>query len=483
MAIKPGDLLNQLPSVSELLEKPPIRVLADRWNRSVVAGRVRTFLDELRSDLRRRADELPLPSIRELAERAADYIVSQQQISLGTAINATGRLRGTPWISRPLADAALERAIAVGREFVLEKSPVTGARPLDVEPLLCRLTGAQAAVAVHSYTGALWLALSALAAERDVLVARAEVGEVDSAEPLPRIAAAAKVSLREVGTINRANVADYEAVASPSTAALLKVTPDEYRIVGETTMAELNELVALSRARELVVIDMLGAAPLVDPPEPLHLPIRSARASLALGVDLAVVRGDGLVGGPSCGILLGAREVIRRVTEHPLYAAWRLDLLRSAALVATLECYENLPPGQDAIPVWQFLTTSVDNLRNRAERMAAQLAHAEGVSSSVAMETRSRLFPVLADGWPSYAVALTAANGDIQSLDRRLRSAPLPILGRVEGDRLMLDLRTVLPRQDKTLVDALLGTSASTSTVTDPSHTAETCQPQSGDRQ
>ena len=136
MAIKPPDLLNRIPSVSELLEKPPIRALADRWNRSAVAASVRSFLDELQRDLRRRAADVQLPSVRELAERAARYVVSQQQQSLGTAINATGRIWGPPWSSRPLADAALERAVAIGREF-------SGEKPDEAEPLICRLTGAK----------------------------------------------------------------------------------------------------------------------------------------------------------------------------------------------------------------------------------------------------------------------------------------------------------------------------------------------------
>jgi L-seryl-tRNA(Ser) seleniumtransferase len=326
-------------------------------------------------------------------------------------------------------------------------------------------------VAVHNYAGALWLALSALAAEREVLIARTEISDVESAEPLPKLAAAANVVILEIGTINRASAADYEASASPRAAALLRITPDAYRVVGETTMAELDELVPLCRDRELVLIDALGVAPLIDPPESIRWPLRSVRASLAAGVELAVVRGDGLVGGPACGILLGRREAIRRITDHALFPAWRLDVLRAAALVATLESYDDKTPRQEELPMWQFLTASVDNLRNRAERMAPQLAHAEGIVSAVAIETRSPLFSLLADGCPSYGVALAAADGDIQSLDARLRSAPLPILGRIEGDRLLLDLRTVLPRQDKALVDALLGTPI----------TSDSGQPQSGD--
>ncbi len=457
MAIKPPDLLNRLPSVSELLEKPPIRALADRWNRSVVAGRVQTFLEELRGDLRRRAADAPLPSIRELAERAARFVMSQQQSSLGTAINATGRIWGGPWASAPLSDAALERAIAVGREFV--PFPATGSQPVDVEPLLCRLTGAQAAVAVHSYTGALWLALAALAENREVLVARAEVGEVGTTDPLPKLATAAKALLREVGTTNRAPATDYASAASPGAAAILKLSADAYQVVGDTAAAELDELVALARNRGLVLIDALGAAPLVDPPETLRWPQRSARTSLAAGVDVALVRGDGLVGGPACGIIAGGRDIVHRIREHPLFAASRLEALRCAALIATLECYDASPRGEEELPVWQLLTAPVENLRNRAERMAPQLGRATGVASASAVEVRSPISAVLASdgGWPSYGVVLSPTDGDIRALENHLRAASPQILGRVEEGRLVLDLRTVFPRQDTQLIEALVG--------------------------
>jgi L-seryl-tRNA(Ser) seleniumtransferase len=425
-----------------------------------VAASVRSFLDELQRDLRRRATDAQLPSIRELAERAARYVVSQQQQSLGTAINATGRIWGPPWSSRPLADAALERAVAIGREFSSERCDET-------ERLICRLTGAQAATAVHSYSGALWLALSALA-DREVLVARAEVGEVSAADPLPKLAAAAKALLKEVGTTNRTLAADYEAAISPRVAAILKLSPDAYRVVGETAAAELDELVSLSRDRELLLIDALGAAPLIDPPPAIHWPQRSVRASLATGVDLVIARGDGLIGGPMCGLIIGSSEAIRRVTQHPLFATWRLDALRSAALCATLECYDGAERGAEALPVWQLLTTPIENLRNRAERIAPQLAQVAGIASAVPLETRSPISAALDSNcdWSSYGMALAATDGDIRALDQRLKSLPMPIHGRVEGDRLVLDLRTVFPRQDTALVEALVGPPASDSAPT-----------------
>jgi L-seryl-tRNA(Ser) seleniumtransferase len=469
VAIKPPELLKNLPSVSELLDKPPIRSLVDKWNRGVVAGGVKSFLDELRHDLTRRAAEVTLPSIRELAERAARYVVSRQQHELNVAINATGRIWGPPWTSPPISDVALERAVATGREFTLDVSSSEG-KATPIESLLCRLAGSQAAAVVHSYSGAVWLALTAIAAERELIVARSDVGDVGGVDALPKLAAAARVNLVEVGTIHSALAADYEAVVTDRTSAVLKLSSDTYRVVGQAS-ADLDEIVAFARDRELVSIDALGAAPLVDPPPSVSWPRRSALASIATGADLVVLRGDGLLGGPSCGILLGRKDVISRITAHPLYGSLRLNAPRSAALKATLECYENPTGDIDSIPVWQILTVSIDNLRNRAERIAPQIAKAEGIGSATPVEMRSLISAALPDGLPSYGIGLTPADGNVDSLDRRLQSARFPIHGRIEADRVVLDLRTVLPRQDMTLVDALTATAQQTHQVEAPINT------------
>jgi L-seryl-tRNA(Ser) seleniumtransferase len=465
MATKPLDFLNRIPSVSELLEKQPVRALTNRWNRSVVAAGVRSFLDELRTDLRRRAAQVP--TIRELAERAAQYVVSQQQSTPKTCINATGRLVGGAWAGVPLSDLALERAVITGRDFVLASHAADGAAAnasKEIESLLSRVTGAQSAVAVHSYAGAIWLTLASLAANREVLVSRAEVGEVHAGGSLPKLALASGAIVRDVGTTDRTTAADYEAAASPRASVLLKLSSDEYRIVGETSSTELEELVALARDRELVLVSAVGAAPLVDPPPPFEWPRRSVRTTLSAGVDLVVARGDGLMGGPSCGLLIGRPDIVERITSHPLFAAWQLDPLRGAALVGTLQSYERAWQDQDMLPIWQLLTTPVENLQNRAERIAPQLAQAADVATATPLQTRSPLIAALAGegGWSSYGVALTATDGNIGALQSRLNRADQPVLGRIENDKLVLDLRTVFPRQDTSLVEAVSGGSVPT---------------------
>ncbi len=454
MAIKPPDLLNRLPSVSELLDKPPVRALVDRWNRSVVANNLRTYLDELRTDLERRAADLP--SIRELAERAANFVAAKQHHTLGTTINATGQICGAPWSSTPLAEAALERMIALGREFTVDEQNAATV-PDELKAALCRISGAQAATAVHSYSGAIWLALAAHAGNREIIVSRAEVGDVDGVYSLPKLSDAAGATLREVGATNRTATAEYEAAISTNVAAILKISNDAYRVVGDFAAAELSELVALGHSRQLLVIDALGAAPLVQPPASLTWPRRSAQESIAAGADLVVLRGDCLVGGPACGVLLGKTEIIDRLQASPLFAAMRLDALRSAALAATLAAYEHESPTGCQLPIWQCLQTSVDNLRNRADRLAAQLAYAPGVSSANAIEIKSPISAAFHEGWPSFGVALLPTDGNVAALDERLQAAQYPTRGRIEGTQLVLDLRTVLPRQDKLIVDALLG--------------------------
>jgi len=464
VAIKPPELLNRLPSVSELLDKPPVRKLVERWNRSAVAGGVKSFLDELRSDLQRRAAEVNIPSIRELAERAAQHVASRYDHALGVAINATGRIWSAPWTSPPLADAALERMVAVGREYALD-SQLTRDKSTQVEALLCRLSGAPAAAVVHSYAGAVWLALASVAADREVLIARSEVGDVGTVDTLPKLAQSAKAILTEVGATNCALAADYEAAASRRTAAIMQLSSDSYRIIGQSTAAQLDELVAIARERELVSIDALGTAPLVDPPPAVTWPRRSARASLAAGTDLVLLRGDGLLGGPASGIVLGTQQAVSRVTSHPLFAAWSLDPQRAAALAGTLECYENSTGGIDSIPVWQCLTVSIDNLRNRAERIAPQLAQSTAIGTATPIETRSPISAALPDGLPSHAISLSPADGNAEALDERLRSARFPIHARRDEGRIILDLRTVLPRQDTVLIEAITLGPPSTTTA------------------
>src|SRR5262245_17494207 len=252
MATKWSELRERVPAVNELLDTPPLRALAERWNRSVVAAGVRSFVHELKADVERRRAEGHFPSLTELAARAAQHVVRMQQQPLRPAINATGRLLCPAWTGRPLANEALQAMVAIGHNYVPATSQdekLTGA-----VAAVCRLTGAEAATVLHSYSGAIWLALSALAPDKHVLVARADVGDVDPGCSLVEIAASASAILHEVGSVNRTSAADYEAAVHKKASAILCHRPDAYRVVGENRCAELEELVAVAPERDLVLI-------------------------------------------------------------------------------------------------------------------------------------------------------------------------------------------------------------------------------------
>jgi L-seryl-tRNA(Ser) seleniumtransferase len=465
MANKPSDLFNGIPSVSELLDRPQVRALVDRWNRSAVAGGVRSFLDELSSDLQRRAADAGLPSIRELAERAAKHVIQLQQPSLRPAINATGKLLSASEAAIPLADQALERMAALGRGYCDPTVNTTS----DAASALARLTGAEAATVVHSYVGAIWLAISAIAGGKEVVISRADTGDVDRGCSILSLATSAAVRVKEVGSANCASVAQYEAaISDAAAAALVKHEPDSYRISGDVRSAHIEELIALARDRELPLIHAVGSAPLVGGLPVLGEAIHSVAASIAAGAHLVIVRGNGLVGGPPCGMIIGHRDLVRRIEEHPLFAAWRLGTLPSAALAATLQLYDDRPRLSESLPVLQLLSASVDNLRQRAERLAPQLAQAPGIQSAEPVATENDLgIARFADQtWPSYAIALISTDSDPRSLANRLRAAALPVIGRPNGSRLVLDLRTVFPRQDQQIVDALAANVAPPVTAT-----------------
>ncbi len=240
---------------------------------------------------------------------------------------------------------------------------------------------------------------------------------------------------------------------------MLTLAADNFCVTGDTSTAQFSDLAALAREHGVLLIDALGGGPLASLGADIGWSDRSARTSLSSGAQLVIVRGDGLAGGPPCGILAGSQSLIQRAVEHPLFVAHQLEPERSAALAASLQCLVNYPAGECSLPILDLLSSPLENLHNRAERLAPQLAQADGIRSADVVSLMSQCDGLALSGRTlrSFGVALTPSSGDVISLERLLATAPLPVIGRVNGDRLLLDLRTVLPRHDQAIVRALLG--------------------------
>ncbi|MAD80925.1 MAG: L-seryl-tRNA(Sec) selenium transferase [Pirellulaceae bacterium] len=452
--------LRNIPSVNELLEIPPLCGMVDRVSHSVVVSGVRTFLSDFRDEVQTAASEFKVPTATELAERIAEWIVKDETPSLRPVINATGILLHTGLGRAPLAGEAIQAMseVAAGYSSV-EVDLATGERSqrvLAVESLLTKLTGAEAAVVTNNNAAATLLTLTTLAAGREVIVSRGQLIEIGGSFRLPDVMTASGARLREVGTTNKTRLADYEQAIGEETAALMNVHTSNYRVVGFTEEVTTTELVKLGRDHKLPVIDDIGSGALLDltkygiNEEPI------APESIKAGADAVLFSGDKLLGGPQCGIIVGRRSVIDQIAEHPMMRAMRVDKLTLAALAATLRLYRDPETVELSLPFLSLISTPIENLRSRAERLAPQLAALDTVATADPMDDVTYLGggSVPTQQIKTCCVAVTPAVGSVSDFATRLRNGCPAVFGRIFQDRFLFDLRTVFPHQDAMLITA-----------------------------
>lgn len=391
-------------------------------------------------------------TIEAFAEQA---LITQARGSLRPVINATGVVIHTNLGRAPLADAAVERAAALARgytnlEYDLERG-MRGSRTVHAEALLTAITGAEAAIVVNNNAAATLLILTGLAAGREVVISRGELVEIGGGFRVPDIMRQSGATLREVGTTNRTRASDYTAAVSSATAMFLRVHPSNFRIEGFTERPSLDELVGIGRALNVPVVEDIGSGCLLDD---LH-DEPSVQASLAAGVDLVCFSGDKLLGGPQAGIIVGRTALIDRLRTHPLMRAIRADKITFALLEATLAEYAS-GRAASTIPVQRMLHTTPEDIEVRGQRLAESIA---GAGWHVAMLSgASAVGGGSAPGLqlPTVLLSLSRDGQSPAQTERWLRSLDPPVIARIEHDRVVLDLRTVLPEQDE-ILSALLG--------------------------
>ena len=319
------------------------------------------------------------------------------------------------------------------------------------------MTGAEAAVAVNNNAGATLLTLAALAAGKEVIVARGELVEIGGSFRLPEVMSQSGAVLREVGATNKTRIGDYRDAISENTAALMKVHPSNYVVTGFTEEASLEDLIALGHKRHIPVIHDIGSGALTDfsqfgvEGEPL------ATDSLRQGADVVLFSGDKLLGGPQCGIICGSKDVLERIACHPLMRALRVDKMTLAALAATLRLYRDPQAALHSIPLLRLLNTPLANLQQRADRLCAQFA----ALPSIAMATPLQDVTFLGGGSlpnqkvATVCVALTPQSGHVDQTTAALRSGDPSVFARVRNEQILFDLRTVSPHEDSVLLEAV----------------------------
>lgn len=434
----------RLPSVDSILSTEPVTALIAHYGRKPVVSAVRAELDEARAS--GSFDESGLPDL--LSRRLA----ARQAIGLKPVFNLTGTVLHTNLGRAPLAEEAIQAMVAAAGaasvEFDLGKGK-RGERDAHVERWLCDLTGAEAALVVNNNAAAVLLTLNTLANGKEVPVSRGELVEIGGAFRVPDIMARAGAKLIEVGTTNRTHLRDFADAIGPETALAMKVHPSNYAIQGFTAQADPRELAKLCHEHGLPFVDDLGSGALIDMTT-LGLPAeRTPMQALADGADIVTFSGDKLLGGPQSGLVVGRKDLVKKLRKSPLKRTMRLDKVMLAALEATLVLYDDPQRAAERIPSLRMLARPADVITALAERLAPAMAKAVGDAFSVNVEPclsqiGSGALPV--DMLPSAALVArpTAAKGKghaLNTLAAALRGLPMPILGRVADDALWLDLR------------------------------------------
>jgi len=452
-----------IPSIEQLISRPALERAASRHGRDVVTQAARDAASELRL---RFADDTATPMAPEsiadwLESRALALAGAHATPSLRRVINATGVIIHTNLGRAPLAEAAALAAarIAAGYsnlEFDLDRGD-RGQRHVHAERLLCSLTGAEAALVVNNAAAAALLALKALATGREVIVSRGELVEIGGGFRVPDILAQSGATLREVGTTNRTRIADYAAAINDRTGLILRVHPSNFQIQGFTERPPLSDLVSLSRRFSVPVVEDLGSGWLGVMPAPASIADEpSVRESLEAGIDVVVFSGDKLLGGPQAGIAVGRRDLIGELRGNPLMRALRADKLTYAALEATLALWSE-EPARLQVPVLQMTSLTAADIERRVATVIAKLSDARDLECE-AIDGDSTVGGGSASGsrLPTQLLAVCGAGLSAPAFASRLRQLDLPIVGRIQQDRVVLDLRTVAPDDDARIVEGLI---------------------------
>jgi L-seryl-tRNA(Ser) seleniumtransferase len=457
----PDNPYRTLPAVNDILAAPGLGPLADQHGRNAVVVAVRAELEELRGHLKQGQALNGRGDLDAIVSGVESRLTQTHRPKLVEVINATGIVLHTNLGRAPVAEEAAQAASRAAAGYLnLELDLETGkrsSRQVAIRDWVCRLTGAESATAVNNNAAATVIVLRAIAQSKEVILSRGQLIEIGGSFRIPDIMSVSGAVLREVGTTNITRLADYERAITPNTGALLQIHTSNYRVSGFTKSVPLTDLVALGKKHNIPVIDDTGSGALIDfsrfgfAGEPV------TRQSIEAGADLVLFSGDKLLGGPQAGIIAGKKEWIARIEKDPLMRAFRLDKMTLAALEATLRLYLNEGRALSEIPVLRMLGTPLDELRARAERLAAMLK-----SASARVDARACEDVAFVGGGSlpdqsmrTWVVEVRVDGLGEEALAQRLRIGAPAVMARLRDGALVLDVRTVFAWQEAALLERI----------------------------
>lgn len=446
-------LLRMLPGVDHILEIVKTDTFFDNVPKSVLVRSIRYVVENLRTlilDTQQRITETDL-SDSEILNNIKESVRKTMTPNLIRIVNATGVVVHTNLGRSLLAGEAIENLITIaGRysnlEFDLSKG-TRGSRYSIVEDILCEISGAESAMVVNNNAAAVFLALETIAKGKKVIVSRGELVEIGGSFRIPDVMAKSGGILKEVGTTNRTHLRDYENAIELDTALLLKVHTSNYSIVGFTADVSLESLVDLGAKYKIPVMEDLGSGTFVDFSKYGLLKEPTVQESVKAGADIVTFSGDKLLGGPQAGIIVGKKDFVEKIKKNPINRALRIDKLTLAALESTLRHYRNIDREMDAIPTLRLMTLSLDHIESNAKRLFKMLKNIDDPKLSVNLiDIFSRpgggSLPLLK--LPSKGVGIKVEGISANAVEKHMRDNECPIIGRIEEDLFIMDLRTIL---------------------------------------
>jgi L-seryl-tRNA(Ser) seleniumtransferase len=439
--------LRDLPSVSAVVNTSAAATLSERYGQKAATNAIRATIEVARAALEKGGSAVPSAECLALGSRAR--LEKEDRSSSRPLFNLTGTVLHTNLGRAVLAEAAVEAAVAamqnpVALEFDLETGK-RGERDDHVRGLLCDLTGAEDATVVNNNAAAVLLVLNTLAIGREVIVSRGELIEIGGAFRMPEIMASAGARLIEVGTTNRTHTKDYRSALNERTGLILKVHTSNFRIQGFTAEVGPAELSAIAKEASVPLAHDLGSGTLVDL---AHYGLQAeptARQAVATA-NIVTFSGDKLLGGPQAGFIVGRRDLIQAINRNPMKRALRVDKIRLAAITATLKLYRDPIRLAERLPTLRMLTRSRPEIEAQARRLLPHLAEAVGDDFAVELcECHSQIgsgaLPLETIASAGLAIAAKRKGPELERLSAMLRELPRPVIGRIEKERLVLDLR------------------------------------------
>ena len=458
-----------IPSIEQLRQRETVRLLEARYGHDAIVCALRDETDSLRKRLA--AGPLDVGDSETVTHQIETQLEPRLRMSLAPSlrplINGTGVIVHTNLGRAPLATQAVDRIAAVAGYSNLEYDlgrGTRGSRTTHAASLLKRLTGAEDATVTNNNAAAVLLTLTALSEGREVIISRGELVEIGGGFRIPDVLRQSGARLREVGTTNRTRPADYAAAINDRTALLLRVHPSNFRMQGYAERPPLEAVTDIGRRFNVPVVEDLGSGNLLDRPG-LSATLRepTVRSSVAAGVTVCCFSGDKLLGGPQAGIIVGRRDELERIRRHPLMRALRVDKLAYAALEATLLEHAT-GRAEVTVPVARMIAATVESLETRGGRIVSQLV----APPELSVKLRTGLSAVGGGTTPGVTIPTCLLHVQFEGhtpdgLEALLRQSTPAVIGRIEDDHLLIDLRTVQPDEDDALVAVLTRLVESTS--------------------